>query len=83
MLSIDKGTGCSETENKWHFDLKTDTCYPFDYTGCGSSEANRFETESECSNNCNTAQYMKNKSADSETSSNSYLKISIKLKLKF
>ena len=65
---------------KWHYDIKSDTCYPFDYTGCGSEQANRFEDETECLNHCSITQYKNNQTQLTDTEASSIiLKCQIKI----
>ena len=73
LLSVEKGTSCKEIMTKWHYDIKSDTCYPFDYTGCGSEQANRFEDETECLNHCSITQYKNNQTQLTDTEASSII----------
>ena len=53
MLSMDYGTNCdSQVSSKWYFDLQTRLCFPFEYTGCGQPDSNRFDSIEQCQKNC-------------------------------
>ncbi|XP_072017964.1 WAP, Kazal, immunoglobulin, Kunitz and NTR domain-containing protein 1-like isoform X2 [Amphiura filiformis] len=51
-LPMDPGN-CFRRDNfpKWYYDLATQQCRPFTYTGCGGND-NRFITYSECASAC-------------------------------
>ena len=42
---------CSSRQARWHFNLTSSRCEPFNYTGCRGND-NRFETRSACIAEC-------------------------------
>jgi hypothetical protein len=52
VQSIDYGSNCIASVQKWYFDTETKVCYPFEYTGCGPENANRFNNFEECNQLC-------------------------------
>jgi hypothetical protein len=65
LASMEYGSNCDEVTSKWYFDIQTKTCYPFEYSGCGPKNSNRFETFEECNQVCTTNLKL---SADSSSS---------------
>lgn len=58
----DKGNSCGLNLQKYHYHAKSDKCFPYDYTGCGKDDSNRFDNEEECFNTCSVEQLLKNDS---------------------
>jgi hypothetical protein len=52
IQALDYGLNCMEPAQKWYFDTEMKTCYPFEYTGCGIEETNRFENLDDCNHLC-------------------------------
>ena len=51
-MPLETGSQCEEITTKFYFDIRSQTCYPFEYTGCGPNITNRFETDNECNDIC-------------------------------
>ena len=51
-LGIEVGL-CNTLEQKWFFNLTSNTCEAFNYTGCRGND-NRFDSVTECSQTCST-----------------------------
>lgn len=52
IQAVHYGEECAPLEKKWHYDTGMKLCYPFDYTGCGPKDTNRFESSKECEQTC-------------------------------
>lgn len=52
IMPMEYGNSCETVTPKWYFDTGSKRCYPFEYSGCGSDESNRFETQDECEQTC-------------------------------
>ena len=52
IMPMEYGTGCESASTKWYFDSSTKACYPFEYTGCGPEQSNRFEEQRDCERSC-------------------------------
>lgn len=45
---------CSDTEERWYFDIQMEKCLPFHYGGCLGNE-NNFRTMDECTDSCGSS----------------------------
>ena len=53
LMPLEYGANCAPSAvSQWYFDLATRICYPFEYSGCGPTKANRFATSDECHRFC-------------------------------
>ena len=52
LATMEYGNNCGEVQARWYFDTQNKLCYPFEYSGCGPENSNRFETHEECNSTC-------------------------------
>lgn len=50
MMKMDRGH-CELGVTKWYFNMDTEQCHVFIYTGCGGN-GNRFSSKAECEHLC-------------------------------
>lgn len=52
LATMEYGNNCGEIQPRWYFDTQNKLCYPFEYSGCGPENTNRFDTHEECNKTC-------------------------------
>lgn len=71
LATMEYGNNCGEIQPRWYFDTQNKLCYPFEYSGCGPENSNRFDTHEDCNKTCTDKLYSPLSSFQNESSSTS------------